>query len=132
MQLIDVYISEITSTEKTLDNQVIGRSSEQSDYIRHMLTVSKIVELCMCVIHQLLDKHETEKKTELVQILNIQDFECSLCTGLIYEPVTSNCGHSFCRSCLCRSFDHSPACPVCRTVLAEVSSLSLVFKNVHR
>ncbi|OAY80425.1 LON peptidase N-terminal domain and RING finger protein 3 [Ananas comosus] len=45
------------------------------------------------------------------------DFECTLCLKLLYEPVTTPCGHSFCRSCLHQSMDHSNKCPMCRTVL---------------
>lgn len=70
------------------------------------------------------------------------DFECTLCLKLLYEPVTTPCGHSFCRSCLHQSMDHGEQinvyfnliphwlqfiwyvdpmtgnkCPMCRTVL---------------
>ena len=47
------------------------------------------------------------------------EFECVLCSKLLYEPVTTPCGHSFCRSCLVRAIDRTPhpACPMCRTVL---------------
>lgn len=34
------------------------------------------------------------------------DLECTLCFKLLYEPVTTPCGHSFCRSCLHQSMDH--------------------------
>lgn len=33
------------------------------------------------------------------------DFDCTLCLKLLYEPVTTPCGHSFCRSCLFQSMD---------------------------
>ncbi|WOL01693.1 LON peptidase N-terminal domain and RING finger protein 1 [Canna indica] len=45
------------------------------------------------------------------------DFECTLCFKLLYEPVTTPCGHSFCRSCLHQSMDHGNRCPMCRTIL---------------
>ncbi|KAH9604027.1 hypothetical protein KSS87_014207 [Heliosperma pusillum] len=45
------------------------------------------------------------------------DFDCTLCLKLLYEPVTTPCGHSFCRSCLFQSMDRSNKCPLCRTVL---------------
>lgn len=45
------------------------------------------------------------------------DFECTLCLKLLYEPVTTPCGHSFCRSCLLQAMDHGNRCPMCRTVL---------------
>ncbi|KAG0728071.1 LON peptidase N-terminal domain and RING finger protein 3 [Chionoecetes opilio] len=43
------------------------------------------------------------------------DFECTLCYRHLHEPVTTPCGHSFCRSCLDRCLDHSTSCPLCKT-----------------
>lgn len=45
------------------------------------------------------------------------DFRCPLCVKLLFEPVTTPCGHTFCRGCLMRSLDHTNRCPMCRTVL---------------
>ena len=42
------------------------------------------------------------------------EMECQVCYALFYEPVTTPCGHTFCRSCLQRVLDHSRCCPVCR------------------
>lgn len=33
------------------------------------------------------------------------DFDCTLCLKLFYEPITTPCGHSFCHSCLFQSMD---------------------------
>ena len=52
---------------------------------------------------------------------HVSDFSCPLCMKLLYEPVTTACGHSFCRECLVRCLDHNNGCPLCRTVL-HVSS----------
>ncbi|CAH1442969.1 unnamed protein product [Lactuca virosa] len=45
------------------------------------------------------------------------DFDCMLCLKLLYEPITTPCGHTFCRSCLFQSMDRGNRCPLCRTVL---------------
>jgi Lon protease-like protein len=45
------------------------------------------------------------------------DLECSLCARLFFEPVTTPCGHTFCRGCLARAGDHCARCPICRTLL---------------
>ncbi|KAI8528872.1 hypothetical protein RHMOL_Rhmol12G0181300 [Rhododendron molle] len=45
------------------------------------------------------------------------DFDCTVCLKLLYEPVTTPCGHTFCRSCLFQSMDRGNRCPLCRTVL---------------
>lgn len=36
---------------------------------------------------------------------------------LLFEPVTTSCGHTFCRPCFLRAQDHGSRCPMCRTVL---------------
>lgn len=40
--------------------------------------------------------------------------ECQLCYLLFYEPITTPCGHTFCRACFARSLDYSSKCPLCR------------------
>merc|ERR1711971_397311 len=45
------------------------------------------------------------------------DFECTLCKRIFYEPVTSTCGHVFCKECITRWLDHNPGCPICRRSL---------------
>lgn len=45
------------------------------------------------------------------------NLECSLCLKLFFEPITTACGHTFCRECLGRSVDHASHCPLCRTAL---------------
>ncbi|MCJ8734578.1 hypothetical protein PDJAM_G00237050 [Pangasius djambal] len=60
------------------------------------------------------DKHHHRVPRDL---LDPSDFECSLCMRLFYDPVTTPCGHSFCKNCLQRSLDHSPQCPLCKESL---------------
>lgn len=42
---------------------------------------------------------------------------------LLYQPITLNCGHSFCNACLHRVLDFKPSCPQCRKDLSEVYHL---------
>ena len=53
------------------------------------------------------------------KLIKESDFECRLCFELLFMPITTSCGHIFCKSCLLRSLDHNVACPICRTSLAE-------------
>ena len=39
-----------------------------------------------------------------------EDLDCILCLKLLYEPVTTPCGHTFCRPCFLRASDHSSKC----------------------
>ena len=36
-----------------------------------------------------------------------EDLDCILCMKLLYEPVTTPCGHTFCQPCFLRASDHS-------------------------
>lgn len=42
------------------------------------------------------------------------ELECQVCYLMYYEPLTTPCGHTFCKSCLLRAIDHSTQCPLCR------------------
>eukprot|EP00440_Ansanella_granifera_P052376 gb/GFBE01056789.1/.p1 GENE.gb/GFBE01056789.1/~~gb/GFBE01056789.1/.p1 ORF type:complete len:508 (+),score=96.96 gb/GFBE01056789.1/:1-1524(+) len=44
--------------------------------------------------------------------------ECPVCYNMIFEPVTTPCGHTFCKSCLARTLDFGRDCPLCRGSLA--------------
>ncbi|XP_059832693.1 LON peptidase N-terminal domain and RING finger protein 3-like isoform X4 [Hypanus sabinus] len=63
-------------------------------------------------------EHDTQ--SDLVDPL---DLECSLCMRLLYEPITTPCGHTFCLKCIERCMDHSPKCPLCKEVLPEYQTL---------
>ncbi|NXD64723.1 LONF1 protein, partial [Eolophus roseicapillus] len=52
-------------------------------------------------------------------LIDVSDFECSLCMRLLFEPVTTPCGHTFCKGCLQRCLDHAPQCPLCKESLKE-------------
>ncbi|XP_028406286.1 LON peptidase N-terminal domain and RING finger protein 3-like [Dendronephthya gigantea] len=45
------------------------------------------------------------------------ELECKLCFNILFDPVTTPCGHSLCRSCLQRCLDHRFECPCCRSNL---------------
>lgn len=45
------------------------------------------------------------------------ELDCQICLALMVDPCTTPCGHSFCRLCLARIFNHSNLCPFCRRML---------------
>jgi len=51
--------------------------------------------------------------------LTAEDLECGLCYRLFFQPVTTPCGHTFCKKCLDRCLDHSTTCPMCKGNLSE-------------
>lgn len=45
------------------------------------------------------------------------ELDCHLCYSLILAPLTTPCGHSFCRQCVTSVLNHSNLCPICRRKL---------------
>ncbi|KAJ5571093.1 Zinc finger RING-type [Penicillium sp. DV-2018c] len=51
------------------------------------------------------------------------ELDCQVCYALILDPMTTPCGHTFCRTCVARVLDHTDLCPICRRKLDMQSSL---------
>ncbi|KAM8848184.1 LON peptidase N-terminal domain and RING finger protein 1 isoform 1-T1 [Synchiropus picturatus] len=58
-------------------------------------------------------------RQKTLDVLTVSDFECPLCIRLFFEPVTTPCGHTFCKNCIERSLDHNLRCPLCKQPLQE-------------
>ncbi|EXJ92872.1 hypothetical protein A1O3_01426 [Capronia epimyces CBS 606.96] len=54
---------------------------------------------------------------EIFQELARPELECQVCYQLMLDPVTTSCGHTFCRVCFGRAMEHSSYCPMCRRKL---------------
>ncbi|GAX73041.1 hypothetical protein CEUSTIGMA_g493.t1 [Chlamydomonas eustigma] len=61
--------------------------------------------------------------------MDIAELDCSICYGVLLDPVVGVCGHDFCRQCLIRwckqqkeVSGRAPTCPICRTTLPEDTS----------
>lgn len=52
----------------------------------------------------------------------VNDVECSLCLRILYNPVTTTCGHSYCKTCLYEAIRTAPKCPICRCPMPPYSS----------
>ena len=57
------------------------------------------------------------------------ELDCHVCYNLMLDPITTTCGHTFCRKCLQRVLDHSNLCPICRRLLQIPPSLALEPSN---
>lgn len=42
------------------------------------------------------------------------ELECQVCYAVMLDPLTTSCGHTFCRRCVARVLDHANLCPICR------------------
>ncbi|EEB07747.1 ubiquitin-protein ligase E3 [Schizosaccharomyces japonicus yFS275] len=51
------------------------------------------------------------------------ELDCQICYAMLYEPITTPCGHSFCDPCLMQALSQSARCPACRAVLPSPAVL---------
>ncbi|OOF99746.1 hypothetical protein ASPCADRAFT_203533 [Aspergillus carbonarius ITEM 5010] len=51
------------------------------------------------------------------------ELDCQVCYSLILDPLTTCCGHTFCRGCVAMVMDHSDLCPLCRRKLNMSSTV---------
>jgi len=77
---------------------------------------------------------ETNDNNSNQPAMDISDFECSLCFRLFCKPVSTQCGHTYCRNCLLAALKFNPCCPLCRTKLEDPAkfkySVNIVLLNV--
>lgn len=57
------------------------------------------------------------------------ELDCQVCYALILDPLTTSCGHTFCRRCVARVLDHSNLCPICRRRLSMPPEVARVPGN---
>ncbi|MCJ1363051.1 hypothetical protein MMC16_002157 [Acarospora aff. strigata] len=57
------------------------------------------------------------------------ELDCQVCYALILDPLTTSCGHTFCRKCVSRVLDHSNLCPICRRLLSMPPDVASVPSN---
>ncbi|KAL8692452.1 MAG: hypothetical protein Q9218_002520 [Villophora microphyllina] len=67
-------------------------------------------------------KKETYEELDVATLENLKEatkteVDCQVCYALMLDPLTTNCGHTFCRKCVARILDHSNLCPICRRTL---------------
>ncbi|KAI0540791.1 insulin-induced protein-domain-containing protein [Xylaria digitata] len=46
------------------------------------------------------------------------EVDCQVCYALFLDPITTACGHTYCRICIYRILDHSNLCPICRRAIS--------------
>ncbi|KAJ5112456.1 hypothetical protein N7532_000501 [Penicillium argentinense] len=51
------------------------------------------------------------------------ELDCQVCYTLILDPLTTPCGHTFCRKCIARALNHTDLCPVCRRKVGMPSAM---------
>ena len=59
------------------------------------------------------------------------ELDCQVCYALMLDPLTTTCGHTFCRKCVARVLDHSTLCPICRRTLPMPPGVQRVPGNMR-
>lgn len=56
---------------------------------------------------------------------------CSICLDLFKNPVTTDCGHTFCKTCLHCNFQYNDRmCPICTQPQRKAPQVNIVLKNI--
>lgn len=112
-----------------------GKGNRQAPQVKHDTGTECCLSLCQAVSflpaaeqdeESMMRKEYVQYKAEsslsrekTLSVLSVSDFECPLCIRLFFEPVTTPCGHTFCKNCIERSLDHNLRCPLCKQPLQE-------------
>ncbi|XP_053624273.1 LON peptidase N-terminal domain and RING finger protein 1 isoform X2 [Plodia interpunctella] len=60
------------------------------------------------------------------------DLECVFCCDTLNDPVTTPCGHTFCRQCLERSLDYRSTCALCMQVMINFNLQEVCVTEIVR
>ncbi|XP_035809780.2 E3 ubiquitin-protein ligase TRIM39-like isoform X2 [Amphiprion ocellaris] len=56
---------------------------------------------------------------------------CSICMEAFKDPVSTTCGHSFCKDCLRCNFEYNDMqCPLCKTHLTKAPDVNIVLRDL--
>ena len=56
---------------------------------------------------------------------------CTICMDSFVDPVTTTCGHSFCKNCLDCNFKHNDMiCPLCKEHLRKTPEVNIVLRSI--
>ncbi|XP_051715984.1 LON peptidase N-terminal domain and RING finger protein 1 [Ctenopharyngodon idella] len=126
-----------TDGQRYMHNNAEGQSDagQNETKAKHSTSGECCLSLCQAVSflptaeddEELMMKREEKQnrgvcsvgRESCLSVLTVTDFECPLCIRLFYEPVTTPCGHTFCKNCIERSLDHNLRCPLCKQPLQE-------------
>ncbi|XP_061643584.1 LON peptidase N-terminal domain and RING finger protein 3 isoform X4 [Phyllopteryx taeniolatus] len=114
---------------------IVSLSGTQSSKAKHDTSNECCLSLCQAVSFLPASEDDKEmmktkedvnctgaslhRRDKTLSVLTVSDFECPLCIRLFHEPVTTPCGHTFCKNCIERSLDHNLRCPLCKQPLQE-------------
>ncbi|KAK9721089.1 hypothetical protein K7432_003694 [Basidiobolus ranarum] len=124
---VDVTLAKLTKIclDEIESNKIIPEECEQSTSNKNMETYTEDIS------KRVLGNSEIHR-TALKDVLSLE-FECQICYQIFHDPVTTECGHTFCYSCLLRTCDHRDSCPMCRhRLIYNKVSQSVINNSLNR
>lgn len=92
-----------------------------------------------CLSFSCLRTHSNENLKPTILLENILSqssplkdlLDCSICLSTLVEPITTQCGHTFCKDCLIRTMTNlnTRSCPFCRTKLDRIGKVNQIISG---
>ena len=105
-----------SSTSSPSASRLIKRKSKT--YLRSSNFYDQLVSTAE-ELNRLALRTVTPRAIAASTVVSKDDFECPLCFRIFFKPVTTPCGHTFCKMCLDRILDHNTVCPMCKGSLVQ-------------
>uniref|UniRef100_A0A3B4Y450 RING-type domain-containing protein n=1 Tax=Seriola lalandi dorsalis TaxID=1841481 RepID=A0A3B4Y450_SERLL len=66
-------------------------------------------------------------------LLSEDQFLCSICLDVFTDPLTTSCGHNFCKNCITTHWDINVPCqcPMCKKFLKEDLSFTSTLSSLR-
>ncbi|KAM9470574.1 LON peptidase N-terminal domain and RING finger protein 1 isoform 3-T3 [Clarias gariepinus] len=141
LQIADDYLRDCSSQTNTLGSpstddlklplnqlDMTFNCEQQASQVKYNASSQNCLSTCQAVsilstaqeTDEMMVKKDMQMRVDKeMSPLTVSDFECPLCIRLFYDPVTTPCGHTFCKNCIERSLDHNLRCPLCKQALQE-------------
>ncbi|KAI0393658.1 hypothetical protein F5Y17DRAFT_431297 [Xylariaceae sp. FL0594] len=97
-------------------NKITDSIHEFEDRIEEVSDCGWYHELELTAALRAIDAHIGSLIEELKEAIR-PELDCMVCYSMLLDPVTTSCGHTFCRACLHQVLDHGNACPTCRQLV---------------
>ncbi|KAI8085837.1 uncharacterized protein B0P05DRAFT_635796 [Gilbertella persicaria] len=78
------------------------------------------------LLENILSHYQQGKFENIKQLL-----DCSICLSPLTEPITTQCGHTFCKDCLIRTMTdlNCRSCPFCRQELTRIGKVNQILSG---
>lgn len=132
---LNTFINRSNVFDKSSNSLKVKSIIKESTFMKKQLCeISTLTELVQHIFFEIMQTKHYTSSVLINSTLNVDtslldesDFNCVLCCGMLRNPVTTPCGHTYCLDCLEHNFDYSFHCPLCLTSLPP--SLALSKKN---